>query len=108
MTVAEVEECKKYATEQGFIVYDDRDFYGDPIEVIFMGNERKLFNIIARFGKDWSALHNIRFYNNKLNCSARADEVKTVDEFKELLDNRIKRWKLCKQELKLNKLKEDF
>lgn len=108
MTVAEVEECKKYATEQGFIVYDDRDFYGQPIEVIFMGNERKLFNIIARFGKDWAALHNIRFYNNNLNCTARADEVKTVDAFKTLLTNRIARYKLCKQELKLNKLKEDF
>ena len=108
MTVAEVEECKKYVTEQGFIVYDDRDFYGQPIEVIFMGNERKLFNIIARFGKDWTALHNIRFYNNKLNCTARADEVQTVDEFKTLLTNRIVRWKVLKEKLKLNKLNEDF
>ena len=108
MTEAEVAECKKYATEQGFIVYDDRDFYGQPIEVIFMGNERKLFNIIARFGKDWSALHNIRFYNNKLNCTARADEVQTVDEFKTLLTNRIVRWKVLKEKLKLNKLNEDF
>ena len=108
MTEAEVEECKKYVTEQGFIVYDDRDFYGQPIEVIFMGNERKLFNIIARFGKDWSALHNIRFYNNKLNCTARADEVQTVDEFKTLLTNRIVRWKVLKEKLKLNKLNEDF
>ena len=108
MTKAEIEECKKYATEQGFIVYDDHDFYGNSIKVIFMENKRKLFNMIARFGKDWTALHNIRCYNNDLQCSARADEVESVEEFKTILNKRLVRWKVLKQELKLNKLSEDF
>lgn len=43
-----------------------------------------------------------------LRLSSRSDEVETVDEFKVLLDDKIKTWKAYKEEIKLYKLNEDF
>ena len=82
MTEVEIAECKKYAESKGFVIFHYEDELAKE-DMIYMDN-------------------------NGLICSARSDEVETVDEFKTLLDNRITRWKVLKQELKLNKISEDF
>lgn len=113
MTEVEVAECKKYAESKGFVIYH----YPNAIESedsIYLDNAETCYNLICNFftsdTKNDVFMHYV-LYNERCNfltCSARADEVETVDQFKTLLDNRITRWKLCKQELKLYKLKEDF
>ena len=110
MTEAEVAECKKYAESKGFVVFHYQDAIGAE-DVIYMENKENWRNKLCQFfDYDIVAMHYIQ-YNPEisyLNMSARSDEVETVDEFKVLLDDKIKTWKAHKEEIKLYKLKEDF
>lgn len=109
MTEVEVIECKKYAESKGFVLFHCKDEIAKE-HTIYMENIEKWQYQLCNFFYDTITMHRIQ-YNpdaSSLRSSIIYDEIETVDEFKELLDNRIKRWKLCKQELKLNKLKEDF
>lgn len=109
MTKTEVEECKKYAESKGLKLFH----YLNELEsedIIYMENIDDWRYQVCNFFYDTIIMHHIQ-YNpdvSSLRLSIIYDEVETVDEFKVLLDNRIARYKLCKQELKLNKLKEDF
>lgn len=113
MTEVEVAECKKYAESKGFVIYH----YPNVIvseDSIYLDNVETCYNLICNFfngaTKNDVFMHYVIYDKSRifLTCSPRADKVETVDKFKTLFDNRITRWKLCKQELKLNKLKEDF
>ena len=97
MTEVEIAECKKYAESKGFVIFHYEDELAKE-DMIYMDN-------------------------NGLICSARSDEVETVDEFKTLLDNSLiykvgqmhlkwleleKEIKEKKYKMKLNRIKGDF
>lgn len=109
MTVEEVAECKKYAESKGFVLFHYKDEIAEE-DIIYMENTEKWYYHVCNFFDDVVAIHHIKYKPEQeyLKMSARSDEVETVDAFKVLLDNIIVRWKACKQELKLYKLKEDF
>lgn len=109
MTEAEVAECKKYAESKGFILFHYQDAIGAE-DVIYMDNKENGFHQLCQFFDDVVAMHYIKYKSgiSDLRLSARSDEVETVDEFKVLLDDKIKTWKYYKEEIKLYKLKEDF
>ena len=109
MTVEEVAECKKYAESKGFVLFHYKDAVAEE-DTIYMDNVKHCYNLICNFFDDIVALHYVQFNESidLLKCSARSDEVETVDEFKTLLDNLVIRWKILKQKLKLNKINEDF
>ncbi len=109
MTEAEVAECKKYAESKGFVLFHYQDGISAE-DVIYMENKDNCYNQVCNFFDDIVAMHHIQFKPDisYLRLSARSDEVETVDSFKVLLDNLIIRWKACKEEIKLYKLKKDF
>lgn len=109
MTVEEVIECKKYAESKGFKLFHYLNEL-ESVDIIYMENIDNLSYQLCNFFYDTITMHRIHsdISSLRLRLSIIYDEVETVDEFKSLLDNRIARWKLCKQELKLNKLNEDF
>lgn len=109
MTVEEVAECKKYAESKGFVLFHYLNELASK-DIIYMENIENWRYQLCNFFDDTITMHHIQ-YNpdvSSLRLSIIYDEVETVDEFKVLLDNTIARYKLCKQELKLNKLQEDF
>lgn len=109
MTVEEVAECKKYAESKGFVLFHYNDEIGEE-DIIYMENKDDCYYRVCNFFDDIVAIHHIQYKPDigYLRLSARSDEVETVDAFKVLLDNMIVRWKCCKEEIKLYKLKEDF
>lgn len=109
MTEAEVAECKKYAESKGFVLFHYQDAIASE-DVIYMENKEICNNKLCQFFDDIVAMHHIKYKpdSSYLRMSARSDEVETVVAFKVILDNMIIRWKACKEEIKLHKLKEDF
>jgi len=109
MTVEEVAECKKYAESKGFVLFHFADEIGEE-DIIYMENKDDCYNQVCNFFDDVVAMHHLQYKPeiSYLRLSARSDEVETVVAFKVLLDNLIIRWKACKEEIKLYKLKEDF
>ena len=109
MTVEEVAECKKYAESKGFVLFHYKDEIAEE-DVIYMENKDKCYYQLCNFFDDIVAMHHIQYKPDisYLRLSSRSDEVETVDEFKVLLDDKIKTWKAYKEEIKLYKLKEDF
>lgn len=109
MLLEDVAECKKYAESKGFVLHHYADEIAEE-DMIYMDNVKNCHNLICNFFDDVVAIHHIQFNKSVqlLRCSARSDEVETVDEFKALLDNLVIRWKVLKQELKLDKISEDF
>ncbi len=110
MTEAEIAECKKYAKSKGFILFHYEDGIGAE-DIIYMENKEKCYYKVCQFfDYDIVAMHYIQYKPDisYLRMSARSDEVETVDEFKVLLDDKIKTWKYYKEEIKLYKLNEDF
>lgn len=107
MTNAEVIECKNYAESKGFKLFHYLNELASE-DIIYMENIENWCYQFCNFFHDTITMHHIQYNPDVSSLSIIYDEVETVDEFKVLLDNRITRWKLCKQELKLNKLKEDF
>lgn len=109
MTVEEVAECKKYAESKGFVLFHYKDAVAEE-DTIYMENMEKWQYKVCNFFDDIVAIHHIKYWAGQeyLKMSARSEEVETVDDFKVLLDDTIKRWKCYKEEIKLYKLKEDF
>lgn len=109
MLLEDIAECKKYAESKGFVLVHFADEVGEE-DIIYMDNVKHCNNLICNFFDDVVAVHHIQFNRNVqlLRCSARSDEVETVEEFKTLLDNLVIRWKLLKQEIKLDRISEDF
>lgn len=109
MTEAEVAECKKYAESKGFVLFHYSNELSSE-DIIYMDNVDKWYYMLCNFFDDVVTLHHIRYRPEEscLNMSIRSDEVETVDEFKVLLDDLVKRWKAYKEDIKLHKLKEDF
>lgn len=111
MTEAEVAECKKYAESKGFVLYHYSDELSEEGEdIIYMDNVDKWYYTVCNFFNDVVAMHHIRYKPEvrELRLSLKSEEVETVDEFKVLLDDIVRRWKYYKEEFKLYKLKEDF
>ena len=109
MTVEEVAECKKYAESKGFVLFHYKDAVAEE-DTIYMENKDVCYNQVCNFFDDVVSVHPIRYKPEEslLRFGIRSDEVETVEAFKVLLDNLIIRWKACKEEIKLYKLKEDF
>lgn len=109
MTVEEVAECKKYAESKGFVLFHYKDAIAEE-DVIYMDNKDNCYYQVCNFFDDIVAMHHIQYKPDisYLRLSSRSDEVETVDEFKVLLDDKIKTWKAYKEEIKLYKLNEDF
>ena len=109
MTVEEVAECKKYAESKGFVLFHYKDAVAEE-DTIYMENKERWYYRVCNFFDDVVSIHHIKYKSGQeyLKMSARSEEVETVADFKVLLDNIIVRWKACKEEIKLYKLKEDF
>ena len=109
MTVEEVAECKKYAESKGFVLFHYKDAIAEE-DTIYMENKKNWYYRVCIFFDDIVAMHHLHYKPEEslLRFGIRSDEVETVDDFKVLLDDTIKRWKCYKEEIKLYKLKEDF
>lgn len=109
MTEAEVAECKKYAESKGFVLFHYKDAVAEE-DTIYMENKERWPYRVCNFFEDVVSVHPIRYKPEEslLRFGIRSDEVETVEAFKVLLDDTIKKWKCYKEEIKLYKLKEDF
>ena len=99
MTTREINECKNFAKQHGFNLIE---------KYIYLDNNEKWFYLLAAFYDHNIWMHKIRFDGDSIRCGMRAEEIKTVEEFKNKLLSNMKRWKECKLKQKMNKMEEDF
>lgn len=100
MTLNDINLCKDFAISNGFVIFDNNPIWGNHLACLYMTNE--IFETYE------IAMYYLTFTGYELRFSNHAEDIKSYEEFKEKLIDRMTRWKKYYIQLKMNNMYKDF
>ena len=107
MTLNDINLCKDFAISNGFVIFNNNRIYmnnkpiwGNHLACIYKTNE--IFETYE------IAMYYLTFTGYELQFSNHAEDIKSYEEFKEKLIDRMTRWKKYYIQLKMNNMYKDF